>query len=348
MIQVQLKLRPTDRQERILNRWLWHLSGLWNWTIKKIEHDAKGGIYHTPFGLKAVIKGHGRKIGLSQDALDGTVSTAHAAWQRCFKKLARKPRLKGRRNRLNSIAFCHGRPFIRDNRVSIPVLGRIRFHRQFIPAGHVGQMRIAKRASGWYLYLSIQAEPEPIPQLAVGSIGIDAGFRSLLTFSDGEKVAHPRELEATAERLAQAQRGGAKRLAARLNEKITNQRKDRNHKLSRKIIAKNQLIVFSADHHQSIKRRFGKSVTSSGHAQLRSMLAYKSRAGGRQYIEVSPVNSTKTCSNCGALSGPSGLRKLAVRQWTCSECGTLHDRDVNAAINTLNVGAGMALERKVA
>ncbi|MHB8392886.1 MAG: zinc ribbon domain-containing protein, partial [Acidobacteriaceae bacterium] len=84
----------------------------------------------------------------------------------------------------------------------------------------------------------------------------------------------------------------------------------------------------------------------SGHAQLRSMLAYKSLAGGTRYSEVNSKFSTKTCSACGALSGPSGFDGLAVRQWTCDECGTHHDRDINAAINTLIAGAGTALEHE--
>jgi len=147
--------------------------------------------------------------------------------------------------------------------------------------------------------------------------------------------------------LAQAQRGKRKRLARRIQERIANRRKDRNHKLSRRLVSENTFIAFSNDRHAAIARRFGKSVSSSGHYQLRSMLSYKSRAGGTTYVEPESRSSTKRCSNCGELSGPTGLRGLAVRQWECCACGRQHDRDVNAAINTLIAGAGMALERKV-
>lgn len=147
--------------------------------------------------------------------------------------------------------------------------------------------------------------------------------------------------------LAQAQRGSNRRLAARIQERIANQRKDRNHKLSRRLVAENQLIAFSADRHQAIAKRFGKSVASSGHHQLRRMLSYKSKCrtdGLGVYVEVDPRNSTKTCSVCGALSGPTGWAGLKVRQWTCAQCGAEHDRDVNAAINTLIAGAGLVHE----
>lgn len=344
MIQAQLKLKPTKRQEADLDRYLYHLTSVWNWAIRKIEQDAHGGIYYTSLDFRKLLNGHGRKIGLPQDAICGTLWTAHTAWQRCFKKIARKPRFKGRRNRLSSIAFAHGAK-IYGNRISVVGLGRVRFHKQEIPLGHIGQFRLIKRASGWYACLFIQTEPLAIPHIASGQIGIDPGFNHLLTLSTGEKVVHPRELEASALRLAQAQRGNDRKLAARIQERIANQRKDRNHKLTRRLVSENEVIVFSADDHSAVASRFGRSVTSSGHYQLRQMLAYKSRAGGRQYIEVSPRNSTKTCSSCGALTGPTGLAGLLVRQWMCTSCGASHDRDINAAVNTLRAGAGAALER---
>lgn len=344
VIQRQLKLKLTPRQERELDRWLRHLTSVWNWTIKKIENDAQDRIYHHPYGLHALLVGHGVKIGIPADVVQATVSNAHTAWVHCFKGITGKPRLKGRRNRLNSISLKKALRSPVNNRIHLIGLGKIRFHKQELPLGKLRSGRIVKRATGWYLCLFIDAEPSAIPQIANGQIGIDPGFSSLLTLSSGEKIKHPRELEASALRLAQAQRGTSRKLPARIQERIANQRKDRNHKLSRRLVSENKLIVFSADRHSAIQRRFGKSVASSGHAQLRQMLAYKCRAGGREYIEVNPANSTKTCSACGVLSGPIGLAGLKVRQWVCP-CGAEHDRDINAAINTLLAGAGSAHER---
>jgi putative transposase len=226
------------------------------------------------------------------------------------------------------------------NRIGLPGIGSVKFHAQTIPAGKIKCGRICKRASGWHLCLFIDAPSQPIPHVANGRIGIDPGFKHLLTFSTGEKIEHPRELEVSAKRLAQAQRGINRKLVGRIYEKIARQRKDRNHKLSRRLVAENALICFSKDRHLNISKKFGKSVSSSSHGQLREMLAYKSRAGGREYIEVEPRNSTKTCSTCGATIGPSGWAGLRVRFWTCENCGCSHDRDVNAAINALKIGAG--------
>src|SRR5437588_7316639 len=220
--------------------------------------------------------GHGEKLGIPSHTLQGVLSTVHGAWKRCFKRASGRPRLKGIRNKLTSIPFPDPIRAPKDNRVTLPLLGSIRFHKMDIPEGKIKCGRLVKRASGWYLCLFIDAEPKSIRRTGLGVIGIDLGFRDLLTLSTGEKIEHPRELEVSARRLAQAQRGHDKQLAARIQERIANQRKDRNHKLSRRLVAENVVIKLSADNYRRIAKKFGKSVASSGHSQLRRMLSYKS------------------------------------------------------------------------
>ena len=340
MIQHQVKLRPNAKLEKELGDCLWSLSGVYNWAIRKIGQDAKGGVYYTPNGFSNLLAGHGKKIGIPSHTVQGTLAVAYAAWQRCFKKIGGKPKLKGRRRPLNSIPFPDPIRAPEGNYFKLPGLGLVRFHKQDLPAGKIKCGRLVKRASGWYLCLFIDAERAPIERKDFGQVGIDPGFKDLLAFSDGEKVEHPHELRVSAKRLAQAQRGINRKQVARLHERIANQRKDRNHKLSLRLVQENTLIAFSKDNHRGVAKRFGKSVASAGHAQLRAMLAYKSLTGGTQYIEVASRNSTKTCSSCGCLSGPTGLAGLAVRDWRCPACGAEHDRDTNAAINTLILGLG--------
>lgn len=344
MIQVQLKLRLRPAQERQLERWLFRLTGVWNWAIRKLEADGNVGVRHSVFEMKALVNGHGRKIGVPSKAMTALVAQACDAYDRYRGGLANRPRLKGRRNKLNSIPFDQGQLIRSDRSVYLAGLGLARFHPQEIPAGHSGCSRIVKRASGWYLCLFIQAEREPIAVVVDGLIGVDPGFSNLLTTSDGEIIEHPDELRAGELRVAQAQRGKRERLSARLRERGANRRRDRNHKLSRRLVAENRLIVWSKDNTAGIARSFGKSVSSASHSQLRQMLAYKSRAGGREFVEVASRNSTRICSACRAITGPTGYAGLSVRRWTCV-CGATHDRDVNAAVNTLIAGLGMSHER---
>ena len=334
--------------EQTCEQWLIHLASVYNFAVRKVELNAKDGIYFSKQEFQNLLANHGEKLGISSHTLQGVLLTVFDAWKRCFKKLGGKPRLKGMRNKLTSIPFPDPIKTPKGNHISLPMLGEVRFHKMVLPDGRIKCGRIVKRASGWYLCIFIDAEPKPIERIAFSKIGIDPGFTNLLTTSDGKVIAHPRELEAAAERLAQAQRGHDKQLAARVQERIANRKKDRNHKLSRRLVSENILIAFSKDNIKGIASKFGKSVASSAHAQLRQMLSYKMPKSGGTYVELESKFSTKTCSECGSLSGPTGFAGLSVRQWVCIECGTQHGRDQNAAHNTLLAAAGCAVERSLA
>lgn len=345
MIQYQLKLRTTQAQDAVLGEWLWCFTGVWNWASRKIQLDAAEGRYHGSYDLQNETVGHAKRLGIPSRCLQGLISDVCKSWDRCFKKIAKRPRLKGARRKLNSIPFPDPiKPPI-NNRIQLPILGKIRFHKMKLPQGTIKCGRLIKKASGWYLCVFMDTFRKPI----IGrpdreAVGIDPGFSSLLTLSNGEKIPHPRELEASAKRLAQAQRGNDKQLAARLSERTANRKKDRNHKLSLRLVQEFHTIHFSKDNIKGVAKRFGKSVTSSNHYQLRQMLKYKSLAGDTEYIEVDSKFSTQDCSSCGGRNGPRGLSELSVRNWVCSSCGAMHDRDVNAAVNTLRFAVGRTVE----
>jgi putative transposase len=345
MIQAQIKLRIKPKQEVLLLQWLLMLKSVWNWAIRKIELDAKDGIYHKKQQFQNLLADHGKRIEVPSHTLQGMLVIAWDAWDRCFKKISKKPRLKGVRNKLFSIPFPDPirRPF--DNYIKLPGLGKFRFHKQDIPDGKIKCGRIVKRASGWYLCLFIDADAKAIPGKAHGKIGIDPGFKDTLSLSTGEKISLPKEFHRKQKRLAQAQRGNRKRLTSRLQERIKNRRKDNNHKISRRLVAENSLIAFSKDNIKGLAKTHGKSVVEASHYQLRQMLSYKCTTSGRKYVEIDSKDSTMTCSHCLAKTGPTGKAGLSVRQWECTECRTSHDRDQNAAINTLLVGLGTSLER---
>jgi putative transposase len=345
VVQYQLKLRMTKAQEKTAESWLPILGSVYNFAVRKIELNAKDKIYFSKMEFQNLLAGHGQRLEIPSHTLQGVLGTVHDAWQRCFKKIGGKPKLKGMRNKLTSIPFPDPIKAPKKNRITVPLLGSVRFHKMALPEGKIKCGRMVKRASGWYLCLFIDAEPRLIKRVAFGEIGIDSGFSNLLTTSDGEIVEHPRELEASAERLAQAQRGHDRQTAARIQERIANRKKDRNHKLSRRLVSENILIAFTKDNIKGIAKRFGKSVASSAHYQLRQMLSYKMPKSGGTYVEPESKFSTKTCNECGSRShGPTGLAGLKVRQWVCQGCGASHDRDVNAAINTLIAAAGCAVE----
>lgn len=347
MIVRTLKLQPNAKQTVKLGEWLWCLTGLYNFGIKKIENDARDSVYHSSFDFVNLTANHSGRMEIPSHTMQGVLSQAYNAWQRCFKKLGEKPRLKGQRNKLNSIPFPDPIRHPPKNRVVVPGLGSVRFHKQELPEAKIKCGRIVKRASGWYLCLWLDCDHAFPVQKTEQAVGIDPGFHSLLTLSDGTKIENPRELRKGELRLAQAQRGNRKHLAARLQERQANRRRDRNHKISRNIVEQYQTICYSDDNFKGMAGKFGKSVAEAGLNQLVNMLAYKGRTGGRELIPVASFQTTMTCSACGALSGPQGLSGLAERQWDCACCGAFWDRDVNAAKNVLLAGLGISHERAV-
>jgi len=206
----------------------------------------------------------------------------------------------------------------------------------------------------WWLCLPVeyQTELSVAPQEAVG---IDLGLKAIATTSDGDTLDAGRWTQRHADRLAMAQRRGHKKQAKRIHRKISRQRKDALHKFSRKIVDQYQTIVVGDVSSACLKKtKMAKSVSDSGWYALKTQLQYKGQQAGRSVSIVNERNTTRTCSSCGILTGPMGLDMIVVREWTCSECGDTHSRDVNAAKNILalrcraSVSGNESLPRSVA
>lgn len=190
----------------------------------------------------------------------------------------------------------------------------------------------------WWLCLPVEVQVEQT-RAPCDSVGVDLGLKTIATTSDGEELEAGRWTHGIAERLAQVQRRGHKRQAKRLYRKAANRRRDALHKFSTALVQKYQRIyVGDVSSAKLVKTRMAKSVLDSGWGMLRTQLAYKSQQAAREFQVVDERNTTRVCSSCGCVSGPSGLRQLAVRAWRCEECGTSHDRDINSAINIRQSG----------
>ena len=345
MLVRELKLRPTKSQTAKLEEWLWCLTGVYNWVSRKIELDAKDKLYHTKIKLQNSLPNVSKKMGIPSHTIQATILQVYNAWDRCFKKVSKQPKLKSVHNKLRSIYFPDllNRSRIKGNRISLPGIKEIRFHKQELPEGTIKQTRIVRRASGWYCQFVIDIVYIFPVKETTDVVGIDTGFKNLAILSNGEKFSNHREFVKGQKRLSQAQRGKRKKLVGRLHERISNRRKDYNHKVSRKIVENFSEIYITNDNLRGQSKIFGKSVSDAGISQLRQFILYKSDNHGRKCILVDSKNTTLTCSSCGASTGPTGLSGLAVRIWECSTCGVQHDRDINSAKVILKFGLGWSL-----
>jgi IS605 OrfB family transposase len=192
----------------------------------------------------------------------------------------------------------------------------------------------------WYVNLTVKV-PKPARDLSVvktDALGIDLGLKDLMVDSEGHRVEAPQFYRDLEPRLAAAQRAGKTARVRALHAKIAHRRKDFLHKLSTQQVRTHQAIfVGNVNASALAQTRMAKSVLDAGWSAYRTMLQYKGDDAGAWVEEVNESHSTQECSACHARTGPTGLSGLSVRSWACV-CGTLHDRDINSAINIKHRG----------
>ncbi|MFE7276754.1 RNA-guided endonuclease TnpB family protein [Streptomyces sp. NPDC057623] len=185
------------------------------------------------------------------------------------------------------------------------------------------------------------------------TIGIDLGLTQFAVLSDGTKIDSPRFLRRAEKKLKKNQRelsrkqkgsknrAKARHKVARAHAKVADARREFHHQLSTKLISENQGIAVEDLSVAGLARtRLAKSVHDAGWAQFLGMLAYKAERYGRTLVMIGRFEPTsQTCSTCGIKDGP---KPLNIREWTCTACGTVHDRDTNAALN-IKTAAGLAV-----
>ena len=190
----------------------------------------------------------------------------------------------------------------------------------------------------WWLCVPVeQSVVSPIPKHV--DVGLDLGLKDTAATSDGQKLEAGHFYRDLESKIAEAQRRGHRRQAKRLHRTASRRRKDALHKFSTQLIDRYQeIFVGDVSSLQLARTRMAKSVLDAGWGLLEKQLQYKGQQAGRSVRIVCERNTTRACSSCGALSGPAGLDMLALRIWTCRECGDTHDRDVNAARNIRSAG----------
>ena len=230
----------------------------------------------------------------------------------------------------------------------------IRFSRTIPRAAKVTTVTVSKDAAGRY-FVSMLCDDAVEPKAeAAGKVGIDLGLTHFAILSTGEKVAapntfrkHETKLAKLQRRLAKKQKGSANRKKARLkvaklHAKIADSRKDFLHKLSTRLINENQVIAIEtlAVSNMQKNHSLAKSIADASWSEFVRQLEYKALWYGRELVGIDRwYPSSKRCSDCGHTVAKMPLN---VREWTCPECGTIHDRDINAARNVLAAGLAVS------
>ena len=289
-------------------------------------------------------------------ALSNAQLNRNTAFKAFFSHKTGFPKFKSKRNDQSYTTNNQGsvKFSINDRYISIPKCPRIRIkkHRDFI--GTIKSITVSMTTDNkYYISLLVESEIKPLKESSK-IVGLDLGIKDLIVDSNGHKYKNHKYLTKSQNKLAKEQRklshmekGSSNRnkqriKVARIHRHINNQRNDYLHKLSKRIIDENQIICIEDLKVKDMMNnsKLARNISDVSWSRLVSMLIYKANWYGNMIIKV-PTNyaSSQLCSLCGYQN--KEVKNLKIRKWTCPECGSVHDRDCNAAKNILSKGIEM-------
>jgi putative transposase len=358
---VKVRLYPTPEQEVLLAqhfgcaRWWWNFA--LNKSLETYQETGKGLGRSALNALLPKLKKDKETEWLSEcysQVLQAVTLNLTTAYKNFFDGRARFPRFKSKHGK-QSIQYPQNVQVI-GNAVKLPgKVGTVKAKIHRIIKGTIKTVTVNLDPSGKY-YASILTEIEgenPAPSTEGRVIGVDLGLKHFAVTSDGNKVSkydnpkhlakHEKNLKRKQQKLARKQKGSNsrnkyKKVVARVYERVSNSRADFLHKLSRKLVNENQVVVVENLHVKGMVRNhnLAKAISDVGWGMFTNFLAYKLDKKGGKLVEIDRwFPSSKLCSNCYHQVWEM---PLDVRDWTCSHCGTHHDRDGNAATNIREEG----------
>ena len=353
-----LKLRIRDKHADQLNRLSGSVNFVWNYVNDlSYKHLQKTGKFFSAYDLNDYTKGSGELLGLHSQTIQA-INETHAKSRKQFKKAKLNWRTNNPNSKRKSLGWL---PFKQSaiKHITTHQIGKkgLKSTLQLSLAKgqklvidlwdsynlslyQINTLEIVQDSRNrWYACITVKQYPKTT--CGMGSVGIDLGLKDSATASNGDKLQIKQTLK-YAKDLAIAQRAKNKKRVKAIHAKIKNTRQDLIHKFTTGLIKNNALIVVGdvkTTQFNSKKGKLAKSVYDAGWFELKRQLTYKCENAGCRFEIVNERYTTQTCSCCGDMSSsPKGRAGLRIREWTCTKCGTRHDRDINASKNILAVG----------
>ncbi|WP_432747094.1 transposase [Streptomyces sp. JH002] len=356
------RCHPTTDQAALLYRTFGCIRMVWNKALaertRRYKDEGKNTSYvDTAKWLTAWKQDHELSFlsEVSNVPLQQCLRAQQNAFTNFFAKRARYPRFKSRKRSRKSAVFANNAFSFRDGqlqlaktREALPIV----WHRPLPEGAQPSTVTVSQDAAGrWFVSLLVEEAVEQLPPSSA-TVGVDAGLTHLVTLSTGEKIANPRHERRDRRKLAKAQKvlsrkthGSANRARARLrvsriHARIADRRRDHLHKVTTRLVRENQALAIEDLTVRTMMKNhsLARAIGDASWGELRRMLDYKTGWYGRKLLLVDRwFPSSKLCSTpgCGHINSRMPLN---VRWWTCPNCGTKHDRDVNAAKNLLAAG----------
>lgn len=356
---LNFSLSPSRRQERFLNkvigadRWVYNSMLAYSEFTYLCEEKSDAKEWKALLPELKKIDEYKWLNEIPSQVLQESVLNLEKAYKRFFKGLGGHPRFK---KKSSGGSFQLPQPKIKMQGkkkalLFLPIAKTwvsVKLHREI--DGVVKGATVTKSPTGkWELSLVVHGEKQRL-RVNTQSIGIDLGLTHFAIDSNGAKTDSPKFLRKSERKLKRLQRKLSKKTkgssnykkqklkVAKLHEKISNQRKDFTHKLSRKIVDENQIICLETLRVKNMVKnsKLSKSISDAGWGMFVAQLKYKSIWAGRSLRLIDQwAPSSKMCNDCGFLNYAFTLDD---REWVCESCNSHHDRDVNAAKNILAIG----------
>ena len=339
-----LKLRIKDKYcSKILNQLALEVNFVWNYVNDLcFKHLQRKQQFFSAYDIAEYTKGASKECNLHSQTIQAVAEELVIRRQQ-FKKAKLKWRVSNKKSARHSLGWI---PF---KKVAIKYAdGYVQYAKhQFKLWDSYGLSKYNVKTGSfvedsrgrWYVCLVVDTV-KTIETTAKTSIGIDLGLKDLATCSDGVKLKAPKIYRQYEQKLGIAQRARNKNRVKAIHAKIKNIRQNMLHQFSHKLVNEHAAIFVGNVNAKALAQtRLAKSVLDASWKALRTMLKYKCENAGVLFEEVNEAYTTQTCSCCGSrCSSPRGRTGLGIREWQCMGCGTLHDRDINSALNILALG----------
>jgi IS605 OrfB family transposase len=329
-------LRLKDKHAAVLRQMSRDVNFVWNYSqdlaLKVFERERR---FLSAFDIAAYTRGATKEgLNLHSQTVQA-VSEEYVRRRKQFKKMKLRWRVSGgTRRSLGWIPFKASALRYRNGQLFFAGFDKpLSLWDSYGLAGYeLGPGNLSEDARGrWYINITVKV-PQAAPGTGRTAVGIDLGLKDFAATSDGDVVAAQQFYRDLEPALAVAQRARKKERVRALHAKIANRRKNFLHHLSTGLVRRHGAIfVGNVNAAGLAKTRMAKSVLDAGWSAFRTMLQYKCDDAGVWFEEIDEAYSTQTCSACGYRGGPRGLQGLGIREWICSDCGAVHQRDVNAA-----------------
>ena len=347
----KIRIYPNKEQEVFLKKSCGVARFAYNWGLAEWQKQYKNGEKPNHFNLDKLFNSIKKQefpfvCEVSKCCSQIAFMNLGCAYKNFFDRRAKYPRFK-KKGMCDTFGLNNLNFHIDGKRIKLAKMTPMRMAEELRFDGKIMSGTVSCVAGKWYISIAVEVKKDLTLPKTGKYVGVDLGVKDIAITSDGYKFANPRWIQKSEKKLKRLNRELARRKRAskrrertrlrlaRQHNRISNQRKDWLHKITTYLVRNYDVISLETLNIRGMVKNhnLAKAITNVAFGEFNRQIEYKAQMYGKQIYRVDRFfPSSKTCSNCGCIQEKMPLH---IREWTCPECGTRHDRDINAATNLL-------------